>query len=330
MPMNYAMLAVISGIIGLVLVGFTGWHISLAMRGQTTIECLEQTRYLSPLRMAMRPQHIVRREDEGEGVPNYGQQLLDIHSNILPGVTQPEEGEVYLYTNGLGAQESYNEMERRQARERYEEYLDDQDSKKLPNAFDLGWRKNLVHILGRKPLMWFVPICTTTDDGWRWEPSQKWLVARENIRKERGEQYQREREAGWGTEALVGGHNRDMSSPSRNGAGRHYLNSPVQPAGRDSPSKADRILGREPSQYADFPNDGSKNGVSMQALRPRTSDEDECSDGEWAARTRQVNAGSWGRSRLGVGASRLLSSRPPEPRKDGRTKWNEPVDDTID
>merc|ERR1712230_198551 len=49
MPINYVMLAVISGIIGLVLAGFTGWHIILASRGQTTIECLETTRYLSPL-----------------------------------------------------------------------------------------------------------------------------------------------------------------------------------------------------------------------------------------------------------------------------------------
>ena len=39
--------------IGLVLTGFTGWHISLAVRGLTTIECLEKTRYLSPLRQSL-------------------------------------------------------------------------------------------------------------------------------------------------------------------------------------------------------------------------------------------------------------------------------------
>lgn len=50
MPINYVMLAVIAGIIGLVVTGFTSWHIMLASRNQTTIECLEKTRYLSPLR----------------------------------------------------------------------------------------------------------------------------------------------------------------------------------------------------------------------------------------------------------------------------------------
>jgi palmitoyltransferase ZDHHC2/15/20 len=333
MPVNYVMLTVMSGIIGLVLAGFTGWHISLAIRGQTTIECLEKTRYLSPLRKAMQHQHIARHQGEGDSAPNYGQQLLDIHANILPGVTQPEEGEVYLGPDGSRVHESYDVMERRRARERYEEYLDEQDSEKLPNAFDLGWRKNLLHILGGRPLMWFVPICTTTDDGWRWEPSQKWLTARENVRKERETQHQRERAAGWGTELPYNEHIRYISSPSHDGAGRHYLNPPAQSVDRRSPSKADRILGRDPPEYVDSPVHQSKGGVSMQTLRSRNHDLDDedysDSDNEQDTQTHQVNGRSWSGHSMGIGASRLLGKLPVS-RRDGWAKWDGTVDDAVD
>ncbi|KAK3365460.1 DHHC palmitoyltransferase-domain-containing protein [Podospora didyma] len=53
MPVNYIMLCVVAGIIAIVVGAFTAWHIYLASRGQTTIECLEKTRYLSPLRRTM-------------------------------------------------------------------------------------------------------------------------------------------------------------------------------------------------------------------------------------------------------------------------------------
>ena len=66
MPVNYVMLAVVAGIIGLVLTGFTGWHILLASRGQTTIECLEKTRYLSPSKKAQQHRHIVGDMENGE------------------------------------------------------------------------------------------------------------------------------------------------------------------------------------------------------------------------------------------------------------------------
>jgi palmitoyltransferase ZDHHC2/15/20 len=230
MPVNYVMLAVISGIIGLVLAGFTGWHILLASRGQTTIECLEKTRYLSPLRKSMQHQHIA--QDAGQLKDSADEQR---HPN-------------------------YDAMERQRARRRYEEYLDEQDSEKLPSAFDLGWKRNLRHLFGPKKLLWFVPVCNTTGDGWSWEPSQKWLAARERVASEREAQRSREHAAGWGPEP---------SAPVA-GAARHYVAYPSR-----STSKADRVLGRSPNEYS-----GRTSEVSMENLRPRddyetSSDEDE-------------------------------------------------------
>jgi hypothetical protein len=48
MPVNYILLSVLSGIIGLVISGFTAWHVYLTASGSTTIESMEKTRYLSP------------------------------------------------------------------------------------------------------------------------------------------------------------------------------------------------------------------------------------------------------------------------------------------
>ena len=188
MPVNYVLLCVISGIIGLVMTGFTAWHLSLIWTGQTTIESLEKTRYLSPLRKSMKMREYGNGPDR-----SYGEQLVEIHANAIPGVTRREEGESMPangdYGQELEAQRSlrrnYQEIERRKERERYENYLDEQDSEQLPHAFDLGWRRNLRHLFGERPLFWFLPMCNTTGDGWRWEPSPKWLDAREDIRRER-------------------------------------------------------------------------------------------------------------------------------------------------
>ena len=195
MPINYVLLAVISGIIGLVLTGFTAWHVSLAWRGRTTIESLEKTRYLSPLKKSLE-----RRRYGNRGGPeqSYGQQLAEIHANAIPGVTREEEGEERVYPNqdieqGSRAQDAlrrnYDAMERDRERDRYEDYLDEQDSEKLPNAFNLGWKRNLQHLFGDKPLLWGLPICNTSGDGWNWEPSPKWLEAREEIRRHREAQW---------------------------------------------------------------------------------------------------------------------------------------------
>ena len=191
MPVNYVLLCCVSGIIGLVLTGFTGWHISLAWRGQTTIECLEKTRYLSPIKKSMQRQFKSR---TGGLDQSFSQQITEIHANALPGVTRPEEGEEVHGSRsdveeGLTAQSSlrrsYQQMEDDRERARYEDYLDEVDSDKLPNAFDLGWRRNLRHLFGEQPLLWFIPKCNTTGDGWTWEPNKMWLEARQELQRER-------------------------------------------------------------------------------------------------------------------------------------------------
>ncbi|MCJ1371970.1 palmitoyltransferase for Vac8p [Loxospora ochrophaea] len=209
MPVNYVVLCVLAGIIGLALTGFGGWHVSLAWRGQTTIECLEKTRYLSPLRKTMQRKRFGHSNSQEHG-QTYGQQLAEIHTNALPGITRPEEGEELPEYNGdienglLGPRSSrriYNDMERERERERYEEYLDEQDSEKLPNAFDLGWKKNLTNLFGDRPLFWALPICNTMGDGWHWDVSLKWVNAREDVRKAREAQWREQEEsvsqAGW-------------------------------------------------------------------------------------------------------------------------------------
>jgi hypothetical protein len=337
MPVNYVMLAVISGIIGLVLAGFTGWHIMLASRGQTTIECLEKTRYLSPLRKSMQQQHITEHHGDRNGAPSYEQQLRDIHTNALPGVTRPEEGEVRIGSNefGIPVKQTYDDRERARARQRYEEYLDEQDSGKLPNAFDLGWRKNLLHLFGEKPLLWAFPICTTTGDGWSWEPSPKWLAARDRIRQDRETQREREQAAGWG-ESSYDGRN-PAPTPAHSGAGRHYLDSPATSMGSRSPSKADRILGRDPTQYADGPDASRQAGMPMQNLRRSHNeledddDYDSSSDKQDAER-KKLNgrlAVGWSAQRLASPASGLLGKAT----SPNSVKWNKlggDADDGVD
>ncbi|KAK6581611.1 hypothetical protein PZA11_006302 [Diplocarpon coronariae] len=268
MPMNYVMLAVISGIIGLVLAGFTGWHILLASRGQTTIECLETTRYLSPLRVQ---QHMSQ--------SNYEQRESG----------RSEEGQRH---------ESYDALERFRARERYEAYLDEQDSTKLPSAFDLGRRRNLAHLFGPSRLLWFLPICNTTGDGWTWEASPKWLEARERIARERREQQEREHAAGWGPEPPP------QIPRVREGAGRHYVSYPTR-----TQSKADRLLGRAPDEYTD-------EAVPMQSLRSRdpldqydvSSDEDEAESNEADSKVLNRKAAHGWPQRVGVVTNTLLGN----------------------
>lgn len=291
MPINYVLLCVISGIIGLVLTGFTIWHLSLAYRGQTTIECLEKTRYLSPLRRTMRRQHFGNANEDGG--QSYGQQLAEIHANTVPGVTRSEEGEAILANGDLepgprskaqkSLQRDYGEMERSRERERYEDYLDEQDSEKLPSAFDLGWRRNLGHLFGDKPLLWWLPICNTSGDGWHWEPNPKWVEAREDIRREREGQWQEDEDRG--RDGYGDGHF-DRRWPARKDSERHYLTTSngvmdVPGSGTRSPGKADQILGRTDEYFDRNFDDGSPSSrMSMKTLRRRgsfsvSSDDDE-------------------------------------------------------
>ncbi|TGJ81145.1 hypothetical protein E0Z10_g7619 [Xylaria hypoxylon] len=312
MPVNFILLAVISGIIGLVVGAFTGWHIMLACRGQTTIECLEKTRYLSPLRKTLQHQFVAQHSGDGISLPKYGQRLLDMHANALPGITRPEEGEVTFPRNDeMPTHSSYQEMERYRARKRYEEYMDEQDSEKLPNAFDLGAKRNLSNLFGPRPFLWVFPIVTTTNNGWTWDPNPKWLAARERLANEREAQRQRERAAGWGEPAtpVVSSY---PDQPQAQGAGRHYLASPGLSSGRRTPSKADRILGRDPNLYADEPASSvsmttlDRNGHTLGDELDMISDDDKEARGHAEHRAMDVvTNGAWARN----GASGLLKTQ---------------------
>lgn len=301
-PVNYIVLAVISGIVGLVITGFTVWHVMLAARNMTTIESLEKTRYLSPLRKSMQQhfnnqgqRHYVDSADGGR--PSIGDQLVEIHANALPGVTRPEEGEDYRRAGSpaqRSLQRNWADLEAARERERYDEYLDELDSEKLPNAFDLGWRRNLRHVMGENPWLWALPICNTTGDGWRWDASPRWVEARERIAEERFTQIQRqkdrERAAGWGVPDSPP--QRSSSPPTYTST--YYKARPMEPApppprpsnrnsrflttsngvatvpreGRRSPGKADAILGRAPGLYSDDPGMHG-GGVPMQYMPSR-------------------------------------------------------------
>ncbi|OAP62613.1 hypothetical protein AYL99_01840 [Fonsecaea erecta] len=222
-PINIILLSVIAGIIGLVLSAFTSWHIYLCTKGQTTIERLEKTRYLSGVRTLVernrQEQQLNHSRRSSEGVAGRlqraGEQFLEWNANAVPGASRYEEGEEHTspvpsvynttrrenpYSRGpdLSAdpghqhdnpfndtpavralRNTYTHMEAARERERYTQYLDEQESEKMPNAFDLGWRRNLSHLFGPNWFLWPFPICNTTGDGWRWEVSPKWMAAQE-------------------------------------------------------------------------------------------------------------------------------------------------------
>lgn len=210
---NTIILAVLSGIIGLVLSGFTGWHIYLTLTGQTTIESLEKTRYLTPLRKTLEPaapnhnapgrSYLNPADDDEEAAENQplGERLKEIHANALPGVLRPEEGDTPLTPSNpttnhhnttsssspaqTSLTRSYASLEAARERARYTAYLDERDSESLPNAFDHGWRRNLLHVLGPAPALWFFPVANSTGDGWSWDVSAKWTAARERVARER-------------------------------------------------------------------------------------------------------------------------------------------------
>ena len=283
---NMVLLVVLAGIIGLVLTGFTGWHIRLASRNQTTIECLEKTRYSTPIKRTMQRAANLSNGGENAGLmQRAGQQLASIHANAIPGVTRTEEGEERpspdegdgLMTAQEALRMNYNEMERERERERYENYLEEKESEKMPNAFDLGWRRNLRTLFGERPLLWFLPVSATIGDGWHWEPNPKWLAARDAMRLARedqwAEQERLEAEAGWGTNGLD---NR-----------RHYLSSdtstssgmPLAGFDRQPRSKADRVLGRQAGQYADEGfNQRPGSEMSMKTFKRHGRDDEEEGD----------------------------------------------------
>ena len=291
---NTVLLVVLSGIFGIVLTGFTGWHISLAWRNQTTIECLERTRYLSPIRKGMdRVQHAFD-ADLGEDVglvQRYGQQLTEIHVNAIPGVTRVEEGEeraspAARSSNGadqLTAMEAlrtnYSDMERARERQRYDEYLDEKDSKKLPNAFDLGWRKNLHLLFGDKKLFWILPVCNSIGDGWHWDPSTRWLAERERIRSER-QPLSHDRPFSASPRRTNRAYITDIAEFDDFDEERHYLSTSngvaSVPRGQRSRGKANRVLGRSDGLCTDGnPNHGQSDyDMQLEILKPKSRNDD--------------------------------------------------------
>lgn len=252
-PVQVIILAVLSGIIGLVITGFTGWHIYLCVRGQTTIECLEKTRYLAGVRRQVEQnrhaQHELDRQHKrglsdggiSESLQRAKGQILEFHANAVPGASRYEEGEEHssptpsvqhevvhanitdsMHRNVAVSQErspaqqalrkTYRSYETDRERERYEEYLDDRETDKMPNAFDLGWRKNLVHVFGPNRLLWLLPVLNSIGDGWRWEVSPKWLAASEEAARRKEHRLR---------EAQVN-HQYTGSPQQAGGAGRHY------------------------------------------------------------------------------------------------------------
>lgn len=251
-PVQVIILTVLAGIIGLVITGFTAWHIYLCVRGQTTIECLEKTRYLAGIRRKVeqnrQDQQIQHRRGNSEGgisesLQRAGGQILEFHANAVPGALRYEEGEEHssptpsvrhtfqetparqsqysdfpARDNVSPAQQAlrqnYSGYEADRERERYEEYLDDNETSKMPNAFDLGWRRNLQHVFGPSRWLWFLPVTNTTGDGWRWEVSQKWMIASEEAARRKERRLQ---------DARANGQRSGSYQPQqREGAGRHY------------------------------------------------------------------------------------------------------------
>lgn len=201
-PISVFLLVVLSGILGIVLTAFTGWHLSLVFRNLTTIENLEEPRYVSPLRERLERQK--KKAQHGRSVrgsPSPGSSRTDADSKSgNPSLsTRSTPRHVPLeqaagYVNGQPSPlrglyyQKFIEKERARERERYEEYLDEQESKNLPNPFDQGWKWNFQHVFGPNPWLWWFPVANSIGDGWQWEHSIKFLQTRRRMDEWRDKQ----------------------------------------------------------------------------------------------------------------------------------------------
>ncbi|KAK6543086.1 palmitoyltransferase for Vac8p [Orbilia ellipsospora] len=226
MPVNWVMLAVISGVVGIVVSGFSAYHFYLVFKGETTIESMEKTRYLSPLRKRTFP---------------WGANLLGGGSSNGSGVMGPQALEM-------------------RERDRYNEFLIEVTSSQMPNAFDLGWKKNFVHVFGTQALLWFIPVRNSIGDGWTWETSQRWKDAQremqERRKRENAAEQERMRRAGWGGDDIEEATPNGPGANNNNNGGGPYtgftrqavtgLPSPADPGA----SKVARILGAREEEFS--------------------------------------------------------------------------------
>lgn len=229
-PVNWVLLAVVAGILGLVLSGFTIWHLSLVGSGMTTIESLEKVRYNSP------------------SLSQYG--------------PPPPEGAHYLYEDP----DYQSRRENMEAHQRYNAYLMEETSKNLPHAFDLGRSRNFAHVFGGRDQWprWFIPAFSGVGDGWNWETSDSWKIAVEAMKGERErlarEQDERERRAGWGGDASF------VESNWRGGNPHGLVRHASDGSAHTQQSKAERILGRAPGSYSDHDLNGGGEGVPLRRM----------------------------------------------------------------
>lgn len=241
-PVNWVLLAVIAGIIGLVLSGFTIWHLTLVGSGTTTIESLEKVRYTTPTLSR-----------NGPPPPPGAHHLYD----------NPENDPSYDYA-------AEREQERAQEFRRYNAYVLEESAKKLPHPFDLGRARNFRTVFGPREewWMWFIPRFSGIGDGWTWETSGEWRIAAEVVRVERErmgvEQTARDR-AGWERNQNVPAAGRTWAGGNPNGLIRH--------AGESKQSKAERILGKVPGTYSDGEN------VPLQRMNRHAGDVSDEEDG---------------------------------------------------
>lgn len=247
-PVNWVLLCVIAGIIGLVLGGFTTWHLMLVGAGMTTIESLEKARYTTPA-LSHRPL-----------APSGANHLYDNATN------DPD----YDYA-------SAHAEEREHEFRRYNAYVLEESARKLPHPFNLGRARNFRAVFGRSEewWLWFLPRFSGVGDGWNWETSAEWRVAAEKVRVERErmgvEQDERSAENRQPGQPWRGGNPNGLVKQAGGGEGRGEGGGSVNGANR--PSKAERILGKAPGSYSDGEN------VPLQRMH-RTTDSESDSEGE--------------------------------------------------
>lgn len=273
---NSIILCVLAGVIGLTLTFFSGFHWHLVASGQTTIESLEKTHYLGPVKRNMESQFRREKQQALSGAPRSGvEQIMSpiehfktFHANALPGVTRPEEGiedddqdssgsrdsESSFVPTRSPAQDSlrrsYAEREMKRETDRYANYLDERDSERLPHAFDLGISRNFIHVMGAAPLLWFVPVMNSLGDGWKWDVSQDWLSECDALLSER------EKSSHPTTQNPRNGNLSPYTTHGNN------LPSPVPvPRGPQGPASQDRSWSRG--------RDGYESTVTMQSLGRR-------------------------------------------------------------